>query len=114
MPTKDKVIDALNWVTDRLSTQVRTVALSVLALAWGLLIGDKEADKSIAMQRKWHLLGIGGAAVVAMFFDFMQYVSGYINTHALLREMERTGATSGSYNTDSWSYRFRMAFFYAK
>jgi hypothetical protein len=114
MPTKDKVIEDLNWLTDRLSTQVRTVALSVLALAWGLLIGDKEADKAIAMQRKWHLLGIGGTAVVVMFLDFLQYVSGYVNTHSLLKEMERTGANTGTYKTNSLSYRLRMFFFYGK
>ena len=40
MPPKDKVIDNLNWLSDRISTQTRTLGIGLLAITWGIMIGQ--------------------------------------------------------------------------
>lgn len=114
MATKEKIIDDLNFVTDRLSTQVRTLALGVLTFVWGIIISDSELAKSIAQPLNSQLLGIAGGAILTMLLDFLQYVAGYLNTARLLTGVERAGATEGTYNYHSWGFRFRRFFFWTK
>jgi hypothetical protein len=114
MATKEKIIDDLNFVTDRISTQVRTLALGVLAFIWGIVISDSEMAKSIAQPANAQLLGIAGGAVLTMLLDFFQYIPGFINTRNLLSKMERTKATEGTYDYSSWGFRLRNFFFWGK
>ncbi len=115
MPTKAQVIEDLNWITDRLSTQVRTVALGVLALAWGLLLGDKDPTKSSdLLHLKWHLMIIGGTCVLVLVLDYLQYVAGYAETHGLLNKLEFEHKESGQYDKKKLAYRLRSALFVLK
>lgn len=114
MAKKSEIVEQLNAVTDKISTQVRSVALGVLALSWGLFIGESEVAKSVASQLKWHLLLVGAAAVLVMFLDFLQYVSGYLNVRALLAQMEQKKVDEGQYDYGSRTYRLRLFFFGAK
>ena len=110
LPTKQSVMENLDWVTDRLSNQVRTVAIGVLALSWGLLVGNSTAAKAVSEQQ---LLMIGLLAVVVMFCDFLQYVFGYQNTFRLYQSMQQQGLETARY-PDDWFYRGRKFCFYAK
>jgi hypothetical protein len=114
MVEKAKVVEQLGFLTDKISTQVRTVALGVLALAWGLLIGESSVARTVASQLKRPLLGIGVGAIVVMVLDFLQYVAGYVNTLHLLHDMERKRLTEAQWNRTSLSYRCRGYFSYAK
>ncbi len=114
MRTKAQIVEDLNWITDRLSTQVRTVALGVLALAWGLLLGDKDPAKSDVLHLKWHLMGIGGVCVLVLVLDYLQYVAGYAETRGLLKTMESEKKENGQYDPKKLSYRLRGAFFALK
>ena len=110
MVTRDKVVEELNFVTDKLSTQVRTTALGIVVFVWGLLLGQPSATEDIAREWKRHLVGIGGAAVLVMFVDFLQYVAAYVNVKSLY---DRRGST-GEYDDSSISYKVRLYLFYAK
>jgi len=112
--TKEQILEDLDWITDRLSTQVRTVALGVLALAWGLLLGDKEPAKSEVLHLKWHLMAIGGTCVLVLVLDYLQYVAGYANTRGILKEMESEGKKQEQFDPKKLSYRLRGAFFVLK
>lgn len=114
MPKKKDVLDELTSVSNRLSTQVRTVALGILALTWGLLVGDSTAAKDISSHWRGNLVALGGLAVFVMFLDFLQYVAGYRNVRALLRKMEKEGLEEARYDDTSWSWRLRLFFFNAK
>ena len=114
MRTKAEIVGDLDWITDRLSTQVRTVALGVLALAWGLLLGDKDPAKSEVLHLKWHLMGIGGICVLVLVLDYLQYVAGYTETSGLLKTMERLKQDHGQYDRKKLSYRLRGVFFALK
>jgi len=111
MRTRDQIIQDLDWITDRLSTQVRTVALAVLALAWGLLVSDKDTGKADVLHLKWHLMAIGGTCVLVLVLDYLQYVAGYALTVGLLRSMKSAGADQGQFDSKTASYRFRQALF---
>jgi hypothetical protein len=114
MATKNEIIAELGFVTDRLSAQVRTTALGALALSWGLLIGESETARELTAHLKWHLVGVGAAAVLALFCDFLQYVAGYVTTLSTYRQMQKAKETEWSYAEHSLFFRLRMLFFYAK
>jgi hypothetical protein len=50
MPTKAKLIEELDWLTDKISTQVWTLNLGTLATTWSLLI----AAGSVEQLRIWN------------------------------------------------------------
>jgi len=114
MVKKTELITELDFVTDKISSQVRTVAIGVLALAWGLLIGESSTAKAITVHIKWHLLLAGAAAIFTMFLDFLQYVVGYQSTLALYKEMKAAGVEEGQFDTKSSLYRLRGFLFNAK
>ena len=114
MATVSDIIAALDFVTDRLSAQVRTTALGALALSWGLLIGESATAKELAAQLRWHLVGVGAAAVLVLFCDFLQYVAGYNSTLGVYRKMQAEKKAEGSFDERTLSFRLRMFFFYAK
>jgi len=114
MATKKDIIADLDAVTDKLSSQVRTTAVAVLALTWGLLIGDSPAAQAISLQLKPSLVLLGGASVSVLFLDFLQYFAGYFSTMNVLREIERTGIDEGQYDYRSLFHRLRRFFFWAK
>ena len=114
MVEKPEVIEQLNQLTDRLSTQVRTVALAVLALTWGLLIGESDVALSVTQSLKTHLLAIGAMAIVVMFMDFLQYVCGHRNTSRLLSKMEEKDLKETEYDYEALSYKCRRWLFLSK
>ncbi len=114
MPPKKDILEELQFLSDRISTQVRTLALGVLALTWGLLIGESDVAKDIASQMKSQLLMIGGLSVLVMFADFLQYVFGYINTNDVLKRVEKSNLQEAKFDTSSFSYRLRKWFFLLK
>ena len=101
----------LDWLTDRISTQVRWFAAAVVALIWGLLLAPP------ATFRLWPaaLLSVGLLAVSVLFVDFLQYAVGFI---AVRRQHQRlldapSAAAEGYDARDPW-YRARADFFWAK
>ena len=80
MASKSDITEDLNFLTDRLSTQVRTTALGVLVFSWGLLMGESTVARSLAAQLKRDLVAVAALAVLAMLCDILQYLFGYWNT----------------------------------
>jgi hypothetical protein len=90
------------------------VALGILALTWGLLVGDSAAAKDISSRWRGNLVALGGLAVLVMFLDFLQYVAGYYNVRALQKKMEKANLEEISFDDTSCSWQLRLFFFYAK
>ena len=82
------MVEDLDWLSDRMSTQVRTISVSLLVITWGLLIGKTEITQPLPLWLMKNLLIIGIIAVAAMFRDFFQYLFGYWNTDSLRKTME--------------------------
>jgi hypothetical protein len=113
---KSKIQDELNFLSDKLSSQVRTTALGTLVLSWGLLIGESPTAKAVASNLGWNLLAVGGLAVLAVFFDFLQYLAGYLNARKAFKNVvkDTNGNEVGQYDDKALSYRLRRFFFFAK
>jgi hypothetical protein len=114
MASKTDILKELAFVTDRLSTQVRSVALGVLAFSWGLIVSDSRVAQDLRELLIKNLVGIGAAAIVVMLFDFLQYLAGYSNTMKAYKEMASSGTDHAEYDEASKSFKLRKFFFYAK
>ena len=104
----------LKDVSDKISAQVRTLGLGVIAFTWGLLVGDAPVAKNLAASFRWQILAIGGLAILSLLLDFLQYVAGYKNALALFTHMESAGDMEGQYDYSSFSYRVQNFCFSAK
>ena len=114
MPTLKEVIEDLNWVCDRISTQVRTMSIGLLAITWGLLIGKPEISQPLPLWLKKHLLAIGIVALVAMFSDFLQYFFGFRIVDNLRKSMEEKKQAKAEYDYTTITYKLREFFFWVK
>jgi len=108
------IVEELQWVSDRISTQVRTLGVGLIAITWGLLIGQPQIAGPLPEWIKKHLLIIGLLALSAMVFDFLQYICAYRHARASLSEMEDKELRETEYDYTAWSYRFRTLFFWVK
>jgi hypothetical protein len=101
----------LDWLSDRISTQVRWFAAGVVALVWGLLVTPPATVKLSPRV----LLVVALFAVSVLFFDFLQYAVGYLSVRHLHREI--LGAPDQSvagFDTTDPRYRARLFFFWLK
>ncbi len=114
MPTLKDLIRDLDFITDRISTQVRTVALGLAALSWALLLGESQAAAAAAAQMKLGLLLVGTLAVATLLFDFSQYVFAFLDTDRVREEAEDSDAKEAEYDYEKWTYRLRSFFFWGK
>jgi hypothetical protein len=81
MRNKKDLVEELNWLTDKISSQVWTLNLGTLATTWSLLIAAGNVEK----------LRIGGAnaipimglCILAMLCELVQYLAGYVNARSI-------------------------------
>jgi hypothetical protein len=103
-----EVSEEAQWLSDRLSVQVRWVAVGILAFVWGLIISPPRA---LVLSPRL-LLWAGLLAITALLVDLLQYVVGYAYTMRILRRIER--GAEASYNRRHVLYRLRHYCFVAK
>ena len=113
MPSINEIVKQWSDYSDRISIQVRTIAIGTLATSWGLIIGNTTITYQIRTSFKNELIMICITSILILFFDFLQYVFGYWNLKALLKELESTGKKEGEYQYDLF-YWFSYFFFWAK
>ena len=109
-----RVYDDLDFVTDRISTQVRTIALGVLALAWLFLAGGKETPALGLQQSVRSLLGVAALAVGALLCDYLQYVAGYLAANSVRQRAETAKKATALYNYRDVRYGLRKVLFWLK
>lgn len=110
----ENVYRDLDRVTDRISQQTRTIAVGVLALVWLFLAGG---DKAPVLPHRINLavlLLTGGAALLALVCDYVQYLAAYWNSYRLKEEAERENIEKVEYDSAAWLYRIRTWAFRAK
>ena len=114
MPTVKDIVEELQWISDRISTQVRTLGVGLIAVTWGLLIAQPQIAGPMPEWIKKHLLISGVLALSAMVCDFLQYICAYWNSKALLSDMEAKKLQEAKYDYTALSYRSRTFFFGVK
>lgn len=114
MVTRKKVNEELDFLTDRLSSQVRAIALGLIAITWGLLIGDVKLNSVISRDQRYGLLSICAIALFALFLDFLQYMFGYWYVNFLRKKMNIAKVDEYEKNEKDLRWQGRYFFFYAK
>lgn len=80
----------------QISNLVRPLALGVLAIAWLILSGDKDAPQVVRAIPKWEAMGIAALCIAALFLDFIQYVAAYRQLGADLERADKADKRSGT------------------
>lgn len=112
MQPKAKLFEDLDWLSDKISTQVWTLNLGTLATTWSLLIATGSSEK----------LRIGNAnaicimllCIVAMLCELGQYYTGYFNALSIKDHLEKSGETEFEYDKSATLYILRNRLFYVK
>lgn len=116
MATEQEVLARKKEVTDRISVQVRTLALSFIAVVWLFLVPTKDGPPLLPhAPDKLFLLGAGLTALLAMVIDFLQYVAAYQTVQqALNGTAEKEKPPNFEYDYDAFAYRAQNWCFWGK
>lgn len=107
------ILERQKEISDKISTQVRTIALGVLALTWGTVTSDSPVAREITASFLPPFLGAGLFAVLALIFDFAQYVcSFHVARDAYLNRDRKTNL--GDYDEESEFFKWQYRLFRAK
>lgn len=107
------MLDRKKEITDKLSTQVRTIALGILIATWGLLTNSNPQTEILVKSFLPAFTLIDLCAVLALLFDFVQYVCSYEVVSKALKTRD-TETQLGDYDDQSSSFRWANRFFILK
>jgi hypothetical protein len=114
VPEIKEVIEELRFISDRLSTQARMVALGVLAISWTILIGESAFLRKLSEELGKKLLLISALSIFVLLVDFLQYVVGYIFVNRTLKKAEAESLAETDFDRTSFMFKLRSLFFWAK
>jgi hypothetical protein len=112
--TTKEVHEELRFISDRISTQVRSLALAAIALVWAFLVGGSEAPALAGALGRGALLATAVLAIAALAADYLQYFFGYVDSERVRRQAEAAGAREVEYSYTALTYRLRTLFFWLK
>jgi hypothetical protein len=104
MPTKADLLTELNWLTEKISSQVWTLNVGTLGTTWSLLIADQFSPRSAI----WIVV----PCLLSILCELGQYLSAYILEEPILDEMEENDRTEFQYPASV--KRYRQFFFRCK
>jgi hypothetical protein len=110
----EKIQERLATVSDRLSTQTRTLAIGLIAFFWTILTSEAVLAKRFSQTFKSQLLGIVGLAILALLFDFMQYAVGYLYANIVREKAEASSKKEAAYDYAHPLYRIQNLCFWMK
>ncbi len=111
MSTVKEVLDRQKEVTDRISSQVRTLALSFLAVIWLFLIPGQDTPVLPHPLNNGLLMGAGATALLAMVIDFGHYVAAYLSVqHTLNSIPEGQDVEKFTFEYDYSLFRYRAQY----
>jgi hypothetical protein len=114
VPKKKEIIEELQFLSDKLSAQARTVAFGLLAITWTILVGESAFLRKLSEGLGKRLLLVAVLSIFVLFVDFLQYVVGYIYVNKTLKAAEAEDLTEADYDPDSWLRRLRTVLFWTK
>ena len=109
----EKILERQKETSDKISTQVRTIALGVLALSWGTATNSSMVAQEITANFLVLFLLADLFAVLALIFDFAQYACSYqVARDAYLSRDRQTNL--GDYDDESEFFKWQYRLFRAK
>ena len=113
MPNLKEYIKEKAFVSDRISTQVRIIAIGLLATTWSLLIGQINISKDILQCSRVHFILIIILSILTLVFDFLQYTFSYSNIYKKITKMKNENIDEGDYDEDIY-YKLSIFCFKSK
>jgi hypothetical protein len=111
MADKSKLLEELNWTTDKISSQVWILNFGSLGTAWTLLIAANSATyRLMAADVRWIFI----FCITGLLCEFLQHLSGYVNSRRILSHLELENKVEFQYDRSAFFYRARIGFFYLK
>lgn len=114
MPTLVKIIEEQQFLSDRISTQVRLICCSIMGVIWGFFISDVAIIKLLIQGYSRTFIFLILLSIVILFVDYLQYQFGYFNAGQLLNKLVKNKLNEGNYDSGSLSYKIRNYCFYFK
>jgi len=114
VPEIKKIIEELQFLSDKLSTQVRMVAFGLLAITWTILVGESAFLRKLSEGLGKSLLLIAVLSIFILLVHFLQYVIGYIYVNKTRKTAEAKGLTEIDFDPDSLLFRSRSILFWIK
>jgi hypothetical protein len=112
--TQDELAKELADFSDRISTQVRTIAFGVLGITWLLLVPRPDAPIPIHVPKQ-ALIGITLACVLAILSEFLQYLLAEKTTDETFDRAAAKGPTGkAAYNAAAFTYEAQLFFYRLK
>lgn len=108
-----KIYENLDFATDRLSTQIRTLTFGILALVWLFLSGSKDVP-ALQLGSKRQLLGVALLCVLTLFIDVVQYWSSYMSSNDVRKTTEERNEKEAAYDETSILRRLQRGCFWVK
>jgi len=112
MQPKEKLLEELDWLTDKISSQVWTLNLGTLATTWSLLIAAGSVEK--LRIGPGNAIPIMAICLTAMLFELGQYLAGYFNAKSILDRLDESGQKEFEYDKSAPLYILRICFFNGK
>jgi hypothetical protein len=109
----EELYEDLNFATDRISSQVRTLTFGVLALVWLFLSGNKDAP-ILKIGSREPLVVIAGLCIATLLLDAAQYWGMYRSARKLLRDAEAARETEAEYDERTPMRILQQVCFWAK
>lgn len=110
MPDLKDIIAEKGFVTDRISTQVRIIAIGLLATTWSLLVGQVNALKDVLQCSQVHFILISIIAIMALVLDFLQYKFAYLNIDKKIKSMNDKKISEADYEEDIFYKSSKLLF----
>jgi hypothetical protein len=113
MADKQKLIDDLNWVTEKISSEIWIINLGTLGTTWALLIASGNVAYPFRLQ-------IGDAkpilivSLLGLIGELLQHLAAYVNDRCILSRLEKSNQHDFEFETSAFFYRCRIFFFYVK
>jgi hypothetical protein len=112
VPNKNDLIKELDWVTEKISSQVWTLNLGTMATTWSLLIASG-LPQELRLQLRGALV-ILSFCVLALICELGQYLCAYKNALNIQESMRRRRVETFRYDERALFYVLRDRFFGAK
>ena len=112
MATKDDLRSELDWITEKISSQVWTLNLGTLGTTWSLLIasGLPTGLRFITRNAIWVFI----PTLLSLLCEMGQLLCEYFLARRLWKDMEENNTTEFQYPKDDWLYKGRQRFFCTK
>jgi hypothetical protein len=105
--TIEKVVEELNFLTEKLSSLVWTLNVGALGITWTLLITDVPVNFRFSVR---NALWVFVPCLLSMLGEIVQYLAGYFSVREACKKIE-SGAKDFQYDEGDFLHRARRFFF---